>query len=160
MPAEIDALWQKGAEWLKAQGAEIVEISAPHFEYGVAAYYVILPAEASSNLAKFDATVQRLGNAAQDRIEAQRLPPLGRAAFWARETDIDPRDPVAGSNLANALRTLGRIDQGLERLGRHRLARRHSGRLSDADRQAETRAELPKRRAADALHAASGKRKA
>lgn len=39
---------------LEAQGAEIVEISAPHFEYGVAAYYLILPAEASSNLAKFD----------------------------------------------------------------------------------------------------------
>jgi len=39
---------------MEAQGAEIVEISAPHFEYGVAAYYLILPAEASSNLAKFD----------------------------------------------------------------------------------------------------------
>jgi aspartyl-tRNA(Asn)/glutamyl-tRNA(Gln) amidotransferase subunit A len=39
---------------MQAQGAEIVEISAPHFEYGVAAYYLILPAEASSNLAKFD----------------------------------------------------------------------------------------------------------
>jgi aspartyl-tRNA(Asn)/glutamyl-tRNA(Gln) amidotransferase subunit A len=39
---------------MEAHGAEIVEISAPHFEYGVAAYYLILPAEASSNLAKFD----------------------------------------------------------------------------------------------------------
>lgn len=39
---------------LEAQGAEIVEVSAPHFEYGVAAYYLVLPAEASSNLAKFD----------------------------------------------------------------------------------------------------------
>ena len=39
---------------MEAQGAEIVEICAPHFEYGVAAYYLILPAEASSNLAKFD----------------------------------------------------------------------------------------------------------
>ena len=39
---------------MEAQGAEIVEVSAPHFEYGVAAYYLILPAEASSNLAKFD----------------------------------------------------------------------------------------------------------
>jgi Flp pilus assembly protein TadD len=48
---------------------------------------------------------------AQDRIEAQRLPPLGRAAFWAREVDIDARDPVAGANLANALRNLGRIDE-------------------------------------------------
>jgi Flp pilus assembly protein TadD len=48
---------------------------------------------------------------AQDRIEAQRLPPLGRAAFWAREVDVDARDPVAGANLANALRSLGRIDE-------------------------------------------------
>ena len=48
---------------------------------------------------------------AQDRIEAQRLPPLGRAAFWAREVDVDERDPVAGANLANALRGLGRIDE-------------------------------------------------
>ena len=47
----------------------------------------------------------------QDRIEAQRLPPLGRAAFWAREVDVDERDPVAGANLANALRGLGRIDE-------------------------------------------------
>jgi aspartyl-tRNA(Asn)/glutamyl-tRNA(Gln) amidotransferase subunit A len=39
---------------MEAQGAELVEVSAPHFEYGVAAYYLILPAEASSNLAKFD----------------------------------------------------------------------------------------------------------
>ena len=48
---------------------------------------------------------------AQDRMEAQRLPALGRAAFWAREVDIDARDPVAGANLANALRALGRIDE-------------------------------------------------
>jgi Flp pilus assembly protein TadD len=48
---------------------------------------------------------------AQDRIEAQRLPPLGRAAFWAREVDIDERDAVAGANLANALRALGRVDE-------------------------------------------------
>ena len=41
-------------EMMQALGAEIVEVSAPHFEYGVAAYYLILPAEASSNLAKFD----------------------------------------------------------------------------------------------------------
>jgi len=48
---------------------------------------------------------------AQDRTEAQRLPALGRAAFWAREVDVDERDPVAGANLANALRSLGRIDE-------------------------------------------------
>jgi len=48
---------------------------------------------------------------AQARIEAQRLPILARAAFWAREVEVAPRDPVAGANLANALRALGRIEE-------------------------------------------------
>ncbi|WP_455132183.1 Asp-tRNA(Asn)/Glu-tRNA(Gln) amidotransferase subunit GatA [Microbacterium aurum] len=52
--AEVAASFRASLALLEAQGAEIVEISAPHFEYGVAAYYLILPAEASSNLAKFD----------------------------------------------------------------------------------------------------------
>jgi aspartyl-tRNA(Asn)/glutamyl-tRNA(Gln) amidotransferase subunit A len=50
----VTASFQNALDTMAAQGAEIVEISAPHFEYGVAAYYLILPAEASSNLAKFD----------------------------------------------------------------------------------------------------------
>jgi len=50
----VAASFRASLALLEAQGAEIVEISAPHFEYGVAAYYLILPAEASSNLAKFD----------------------------------------------------------------------------------------------------------
>ncbi len=50
----VSASFRAGLDAMQAQGAEIVEISAPHFEYGVAAYYLILPAEASSNLAKFD----------------------------------------------------------------------------------------------------------
>ncbi len=54
MPAEIDALWQKGAEMLREAGAEIVEISLPHTKYALPAYYVIAPAEASSNLARYD----------------------------------------------------------------------------------------------------------
>jgi aspartyl-tRNA(Asn)/glutamyl-tRNA(Gln) amidotransferase subunit A len=54
MPAEIEALWQQGADWLKAAGAEIVEISLPHTKYALPAYYVIAPAEASSNLARYD----------------------------------------------------------------------------------------------------------
>ena len=53
-PADIDALWDKGAEWLRAAGAEIVEISLPHTKYALPAYYVIAPAEASSNLARYD----------------------------------------------------------------------------------------------------------
>ncbi|QRY40993.1 Asp-tRNA(Asn)/Glu-tRNA(Gln) amidotransferase subunit GatA [Microbacterium hominis] len=52
--AGVSASFRRALALLEAQGAEIVEISAPHFEYGVAAYYLILPAEASSNLAKFD----------------------------------------------------------------------------------------------------------
>ncbi len=54
MPAEIEALWHKGAEMLKEAGAEIVDISLPHTKYALPAYYVIAPAEASSNLARYD----------------------------------------------------------------------------------------------------------
>jgi aspartyl-tRNA(Asn)/glutamyl-tRNA(Gln) amidotransferase subunit A len=54
MPAEIEALWSEGAAWLRDAGAEIVEISLPHTEYALPAYYVIAPAEASSNLARYD----------------------------------------------------------------------------------------------------------
>jgi aspartyl-tRNA(Asn)/glutamyl-tRNA(Gln) amidotransferase subunit A len=54
MPAEIEALWARGAEWLRDAGAELVEISLPHTEYALPAYYVIAPAEASSNLARYD----------------------------------------------------------------------------------------------------------
>lgn len=54
MPEEIDALWQRGAEMLRDAGAEIVDISLPHTKYALPAYYVIAPAEASSNLARYD----------------------------------------------------------------------------------------------------------
>ncbi|HVV28994.1 MAG TPA: Asp-tRNA(Asn)/Glu-tRNA(Gln) amidotransferase subunit GatA [Rhizomicrobium sp.] len=54
MPTEIDALWSKGADWLKAQGAEIVEVSLPHTKYALPTYYIVAPAEASSNLARYD----------------------------------------------------------------------------------------------------------
>lgn len=54
MPAEIEALWQQGIEWLKDAGAEIVEVSLPHTRYALPAYYIIAPAEASSNLARYD----------------------------------------------------------------------------------------------------------
>ncbi len=53
-PPEIDALWSKGAEWLKAQGAEIVEVSLLHTIYALPTYYIVAPAEASSNLARYD----------------------------------------------------------------------------------------------------------
>ncbi len=54
IPAEIDALWQKGIEMMRDAGAEIVDISLPHTKYALPAYYVVAPAEASSNLARYD----------------------------------------------------------------------------------------------------------
>jgi aspartyl-tRNA(Asn)/glutamyl-tRNA(Gln) amidotransferase subunit A len=54
MPAEIEALWQKGVDWLKDAGCEIVEVSLPHTKYALPAYYIVAPAEASSNLARYD----------------------------------------------------------------------------------------------------------
>ncbi len=54
MPAEIEALWQQGIAWLKAEGAEIRDISLPHTKYALPAYYIVAPAEASSNLARYD----------------------------------------------------------------------------------------------------------
>ncbi len=54
MPAEIDALWARGVAWLKDAGCEIVDVSLPHTRYALPAYYIIAPAEASSNLARYD----------------------------------------------------------------------------------------------------------
>ena len=54
MPAEIEKLWAQGAEWLKAAGAEMVDVSLPHTKYALPAYYIVAPAEASSNLARYD----------------------------------------------------------------------------------------------------------
>ena len=54
MPAEIEALWSQGVDWLKDAGCEIVEVSLPHTKYALPAYYIIAPAEASSNLARYD----------------------------------------------------------------------------------------------------------
>jgi len=54
MPDEIEALWQQGIAWLKDAGAEIVDITLPHTKYALPAYYIVAPAEASSNLARYD----------------------------------------------------------------------------------------------------------
>lgn len=54
MPSEIKSFWEKGAEWLKKQGAEIIDINLPHTKYALPAYYIVAPAEASSNLARYD----------------------------------------------------------------------------------------------------------
>lgn len=54
MPAEIEKIWQQGIDWIHAAGAKTVEVSLPHTKYALATYYVIAPAEASSNLARYD----------------------------------------------------------------------------------------------------------
>ena len=54
MPGEIEALWARGIEMMKDAGAEVRDISLPHTKYALPAYYVIAPAEASSNLARYD----------------------------------------------------------------------------------------------------------
>ncbi len=54
MPPEIEALWQQGLGWLRDAGATTVDVSLPHTKYGLATYYIVAPAEASSNLARYD----------------------------------------------------------------------------------------------------------
>ncbi|HYM32895.1 MAG TPA: Asp-tRNA(Asn)/Glu-tRNA(Gln) amidotransferase subunit GatA [Candidatus Cybelea sp.] len=54
MPAEVETLWRQGIDWLKAAGAEIRDVTLPHTKYALPAYYIVAPAEASSNLARYD----------------------------------------------------------------------------------------------------------
>jgi aspartyl-tRNA(Asn)/glutamyl-tRNA(Gln) amidotransferase subunit A len=54
MNAEIEALWTQGAEWLRAAGANVVDVSLPNTKHALPAYYIVAPAEASSNLARYD----------------------------------------------------------------------------------------------------------
>ena len=67
MPAEIEKLWQQGIEWLKAGGASIVDVSLPHTKYALPTYYIIAPAECSSNLARYDGVRYGL------RVEGENL---------------------------------------------------------------------------------------
>jgi aspartyl-tRNA(Asn)/glutamyl-tRNA(Gln) amidotransferase subunit A len=67
IPDEIEKLWQQGIAWLKDAGAEIVEVSLPHTKYALPTYYVIAPAEASSNLARYDGVRYGL------RVEGENL---------------------------------------------------------------------------------------
>ncbi len=82
MPSEIDALWQQGAKWLQEQGAEIVDISLPHTKYALPTYYVIAPAECSSNLSRYDGVryglrVQDEGDGLTDMYEKTRAAGFG-----------------------------------------------------------------------------------
>ncbi|MEM0909124.1 MAG: Asp-tRNA(Asn)/Glu-tRNA(Gln) amidotransferase subunit GatA [Pseudomonadota bacterium] len=54
MPEEVEALWHQGEAWLRDAGAELVPVSLPHTQYALPAYYIVAPAEASSNLARYD----------------------------------------------------------------------------------------------------------
>ncbi|MEL6092963.1 Asp-tRNA(Asn)/Glu-tRNA(Gln) amidotransferase subunit GatA [Bartonella schoenbuchensis] len=69
MSAEIVDLWQKGMDWLKEAGAQIIDISLPHTKYALPAYYVVAPAEASSNLARYDGVRFGLRMPGKDVIE-------------------------------------------------------------------------------------------
>ncbi|MBG6144952.1 aspartyl-tRNA(Asn)/glutamyl-tRNA(Gln) amidotransferase subunit A [Labrenzia sp. EL_142] len=69
MPGEIEELWQKGIDWLKDAGAEIVDISMPHTKYALPAYYIVAPAEASSNLARYDGVRYGLRVPGKDIVE-------------------------------------------------------------------------------------------
>jgi aspartyl-tRNA(Asn)/glutamyl-tRNA(Gln) amidotransferase subunit A len=81
MPGEIEAAWQRAAQWLKEAGVEIVpDISLPHTKYALAAYYVIAPAEASSNLARYDGVKFGLrveGDSIDDMYEKTRAAGFG-----------------------------------------------------------------------------------
>jgi aspartyl-tRNA(Asn)/glutamyl-tRNA(Gln) amidotransferase subunit A len=70
--AEIDKLWEQGAEWLEAAGAEMVEVSLPHTKYALPAYYIVAPAEASSNLARYDGVRYGLRVDARDVADMYR----------------------------------------------------------------------------------------
>ena len=81
MDAEIEALWQKGIDWLKEAGAEIVDISLPHTKYALPAYYIVAPAEASSNLARYDGVKYGLrvaGDDITDMYEKTRAAGFGK----------------------------------------------------------------------------------
>jgi aspartyl-tRNA(Asn)/glutamyl-tRNA(Gln) amidotransferase subunit A len=82
-PAEVSALWEKGTEWLKAQGAEIVEVSLPHTKYALPTYYIVAPAEASSNLARYDGV--RFGHRAKGVSDITELYEKSRAEGFGPE---------------------------------------------------------------------------
>jgi aspartyl-tRNA(Asn)/glutamyl-tRNA(Gln) amidotransferase subunit A len=68
MAAEIDALWQQGVRWLEAAGAKIKPVSLPHTKYALPSYYIVAPAEASSNLARYDGVRYGLREPGKDVI--------------------------------------------------------------------------------------------
>ena len=82
MASEIEDLWQRGAQWLRDAGAEIVDISLPHTKYALAAYYIVAPAETSSNLARYDGVRYGLRVPGRDVIDMYERT---RAAGFGKE---------------------------------------------------------------------------
>jgi aspartyl-tRNA(Asn)/glutamyl-tRNA(Gln) amidotransferase subunit A len=82
MPEEIERFWRQGAEWFRAVGAEIVDISLPHTRYALPAYYIVAPAEASSNLARYDGVRYGLRVDGEDIVDMYERT---RAAGFGRE---------------------------------------------------------------------------
>ncbi len=80
MPEDIERLWQQGVAWLRAAGAEVVDVSLPHTKHGLATYYIVAPAECSSNLARYDGV-----------------------RFGLREPGEDLRDPLCGAHARRVL---------------------------------------------------------
>ncbi len=83
MPAEIETLWQQGIAWMRAAGCEIVDISLPHTKYALPCYYIVAPAEASSNLARYDG--MRYGLRAPDAKSLGDTYDLTRAEGFGNE---------------------------------------------------------------------------
>ena len=82
MPEEIEALWKEGMAWLTAEGATVRDISLPHTKYALPAYYIVAPAEASSNLARYDGVKYGLRVTGKDITDMYEL---SRAAGFGRE---------------------------------------------------------------------------
>ncbi|HXW26513.1 MAG TPA: Asp-tRNA(Asn)/Glu-tRNA(Gln) amidotransferase subunit GatA [Xanthobacteraceae bacterium] len=82
MPAEIEALWEMGRRWLADAGAEPIEVSLPHTKYALPAYYIVNPAEASSNLARYDGVRYGLRAPGEDVIDMYERT---RAAGFGKE---------------------------------------------------------------------------
>jgi aspartyl-tRNA(Asn)/glutamyl-tRNA(Gln) amidotransferase subunit A len=82
MAAEIETLWERGAQWLKDAGAETVEVSLPMTKYALPAYYIVAPAEASSNLARYDGVRYGLRVPGRDVIDMYERT---RAAGFGKE---------------------------------------------------------------------------
>jgi aspartyl-tRNA(Asn)/glutamyl-tRNA(Gln) amidotransferase subunit A len=83
MPAEIEKLWAQGIDWMRAAGCEIVDISLPLTKYALPVYYIVAPAEASSNLARYDGV--RYGHRAKEFTDVQSMYANSRAEGFGKE---------------------------------------------------------------------------